>query len=319
MKKIAVLTSGGDAPGMNACVRAVTRAGIYYGLEVYGVEAGYQGLVDGNFTKLGVRDVGNIIQQGGTMLKTSRCKSFMTRGGFAKAVNNLKNNGIDCVITIGGDGTFHGALELKKAGINVIGIPATIDNDLGYTDYCLGFDTAVNTVVDALNNIRDTSMAHERLCVVEVMGRNCGDIALNAGIGAGAEVILVPEVKYPEKEYLKKLVASNESGKKGSIVVVAEGVAKADEILAKIKKHTKLEGRAMSLEYVQRGGAPTARDRVLGSQFGLRAIELLLKGKSGVLLGVEDDKIFDMEIEEALGKAKSLDLDKYRLTDIISI
>ena len=319
MKNIAVLTSGGDAPGMNACIRALVRAGIYYGHNMYGVIGGYQGLVDNEINPLNIRDVGNIIQLGGTILKTSRSKDFTQRRGFAKAVNNCKKNNIDVVVAIGGDGTFTGAEELVDAGINVIAIPATIDNDLGYTDYTIGFDTAVNTVVQSLNNIRDSSLAHERMCVVEVMGRECGDIALMSGIAAGAEVVLVPEVKFSEEEVCKKLIASYQSGKRGSIVVVAEGVGSADSVLQKIKKGTGFEGRAMSVDYIQRGGSPTADDRVLASRLGVRAIELINQNKFGLAVGEKDGHIFEMPVADALKTKKSFNLDLYKLTDIISI
>ena len=319
MKNIAVLTSGGDAPGMNACIRALVRAGIYYGYNMFGIEAGYQGLIEDEIKPLTVRDVGNIIQLGGTILKTSRSKEFTQKEGFAKALNNCKKHKIDVIVAIGGDGTFTGARQLVDAGINVIAIPATIDNDLGYTDFTLGFDTAVNTVVQSLNNIRDTSMAHERLCVVEVMGRECGDIALMAGVSAGAEVVLVPEVKFNVSQVCKKLKASYKSGKKGSIVVVAEGVGSADSVLEKIKKGTGFDGRAMSVDYIQRGGSPTADDRVLASRFGVRAIELVNENKFGLAIGVKDGKLFEMPVDEALKQPKSFDFETYKLTDIISI
>ena len=319
MKKIAVLTSGGDAPGMNACIRAVVRSGIANGYEVVGIKSGYQGLIDKDYVTLGLRDVGNIIQTGGTILKTSRCSEFMQEEGFKKAVENYRSAGFEAIIVIGGNGSLSGATELKKAGVNVIGLPGTIDNDLGYTDFTLGFDTAVNTVTNLLNNVRDTSSAHDRVCVVEVMGRNCGDIALYAGISAGAEIILIPEVKTDMEEIYKKLINSAKTGKKSSIVVVAEGVGKAQVVAEAIQNNTGLESKAVVIGHLQRGGSPSMSDRVFASRLGVVAVECIKSGKTGIAIGIRDNKIITPEIEKAMKEKNVFDEFDYKINNIISI
>ena len=319
MKKIAVLTSGGDAPGMNACIRAIVRAGVELGHKVVGVRAGYQGLVDGRFVNLGLRDVGNIIQLGGTFLKTSRSEEFRNSNGFSKAIENLKKENIDCLVVIGGNGSLSGATELKKAGVNVIGLPGTIDNDLGYTDFTLGFDTAVNTVIDLLNNVRDTSSSHERVCVVEVMGRHCGDIALYSGIAAGAEAIMLPEVKMDIDTVCKKLMMSAKTGKISSIVVVAEGAGKAEQIAEEIEKRTKLEARSVVLGHIQRGGSPSMADRVFASRLGVEAVNLITAEKYGLAVGSKNGKIFSMDLEKAIVVKNTFDKQTYLINEQISI
>ena len=319
MKKIAVLTSGGDAPGMNACIRAIVRAGLDSGDKIIGVKEGYQGLIDGKFVNLGLRDVGNIIQQGGTMLKTSRCAEVMTPEGFNKAVYNCKKEGLDGVIIIGGNGSLRGAVELKNAGVNVIGLPGTIDNDLGYTDFTLGFDTAVNTVTNLLNNVRDTSAAHQRVCVVEVMGRKCGDIALYSGIASGAEEIILPEVKTDYNEVCHKLLKSAKSGKLSSIIVVAEGAAKSDEIAKLIEEKTGLETKSVVIGHLQRGGSPSMADRVFASRIGVEAVNLIDQGKGGLAVGSRNGKIISEDIEKAVKTVNTFDKQTYEINKRISI
>ncbi len=319
MKKIAVLTSGGDAPGMNACIRAVVRSGIASGYEVYGIRAGYQGLINEDYQKLGLRDVGNIIQCGGTILKTSRCPEFTTRAGFTKAVENYKKAGFEAIIVIGGNGSLTGALELSEAGVNVIGLPGTIDNDLGYTDFTLGFDTAVNTVTNLLNNVRDTSSAHDRVCVVEVMGRNCGDIALYSGISAGAETIIIPEVETDMDAICNKLINSAKTGKKSSIVVVAEGAGKAEDIAKIVGKKTKLESKAVTLGHLQRGGSPSMADRVFASRLGVSAVDCVEKNIYGVAIGSRDGIITNIKLKDALAVRNVFDMETYLINNKISI
>ncbi len=319
MKKIALLTSGGDAPGMNACIRAVVRAGIANGYEVIGVLCGYQGLIDQNYVKLGLRDVGNIIQTGGTMLRTSRCEEFMQEKGFKKAVENCKKANFEAIIIIGGNGSLTGAVELAKAGVNVIGIPGTIDNDLGYTDFTLGFDTAVNTVTNLLNNVRDTSASHDRVCVVEVMGRKCGDIALFSGMSAGAEVVLIPEVKVPMEDVYSKLTNSAKTGKRSSIVVVAEGVTTAGEVAKMIQTNTGLESKAVVLGHLQRGGSPSMADRVFASRLGVSAVESIKNGIFNIAIGTKDNKIINLGIEDAIKVKNVFDEFDYKINSIISI
>lgn len=319
MKKIAVLTSGGDAPGMNACIRAVVRSGIVNGYEVVGIIGGYQGLIDENYRTLGLRDVGNIIQTGGTILKTSRCSAFLTEQGFNKAVQNYKKAKFEAIIVIGGNGSLTGATELYKAGVNVVGLPGTIDNDLGYTDFTLGFDTAVNTVTNLLNNVRDTSSAHDRVCVVEVMGRKCGDIALFAGMSAGAEIVLIPEVVTPMEEVYKKLLNSAKTGKKSSIVVVAEGVGNANDVAKQIYEHTGLESKAVVIGHLQRGGSPSMADRVFASRLGVCAVESIKNGEMNIAIGTKNNKINKMNIEKAIKTNNVFDEFDYKINSIISI
>lgn len=319
MKKIAVLTSGGDAPGMNATVRAVVRTAIFHGVEIIGFLRGYQGLVDNEFILLSARDVGNIIQMGGTMLKTSRSSDFQTKNGFEKAIENLKKNEVDGLVVIGGDGSYKGADNINRAGIPTIAIPASIDNDLHYTDSTVGFDTAVDTVVSLMNNVRDTVNAHERLTIVEVMGAHCGDIALYAGVGCGAELIIVPEVKISIEKICEKILKSREKGKKSSIIMLAEGAGKAETLLQEIKKRTGIDGRELVVGHLQRGGSPSMIDRVLGTRFGKFAVDLLLTQKQGLAVGIRGNKLIAMNISEALNYPQTFDMETYNLNDIVSI
>ncbi|MDR1796174.1 MAG: 6-phosphofructokinase [Clostridiales Family XIII bacterium] len=301
MKKIGVLTSGGDAPGMNACVRAVVRTGAYLDMEVFGIERGYDGLIAGDIEQLGPRDVSDTIQRGGTILKTARSEAFLTKEGFDRAVAMMKNFKLEGLVVIGGNGSLSGAVDLKKAGVHVIGLPGTIDNDLPFSDFTIGFDTAVNTALSAISNVRDTSQAHERTTIIEVMGRECGDIAIYAGITGGAEIILVPEVPVDLDDVCRQLIESRNKGKGSSIIVKAEGVDIDSNILdEEITKRTGLDVKVAILGYIQRGGSPTAQDRLLASIVGNEAVKLLHKGVSGKAIGMQGGQIAVHDIEKAL-------------------
>lgn len=317
MKNIAVLTSGGDSPGMNACIRAVTRYGISMGLKVYGVYRGYQGLIEDDFKLLNERSVGNIIQTGGTMLKTARCKEFMTPEGVDKAVENLKKHEIDGLVVIGGDGSFRGARELISRGIMCACIPGTIDNNLYYTDYTIGFDTAVNTVVELINNVRDTSVSHDRVSIVETMGAGCGDIALSAGLASGADVILLPEVKWSIDDVCSKLVDANNHKKECSIIVLSEHVCDPNDLAKMISVKCGIECRTVILGHVQRGGTPTAFDRNLATNSGARAVQELINGNCGVV-GLRGGKYIYVDIETALHGNRKFNEAEYLLAERIS-
>ena len=319
MKKIAVLTSGGDAPGMNAAIRAVVRYSIYHDIKVYGVQRGYKGLMEGELQEMSISSVGDIIHRGGTILRSARSLEFKEKEGQKKALNVLDVFKIDCLLVIGGDGSFMGAKALSEQGFPAIGIPGTIDNDLAYTDFTIGFDTAVNTALDAISKLRDTTSSHERVSIIEVMGRNCGDIALYAGLAGGAEAILVPEMPYDLDEICKKLISSNNRGKTQSIILVAEGVGSATEIGHVIQERTGLEARSTILGHIQRGGTPSATDRLLGSRLGGAAVQLLIDGKSSRVVGIKDNDIIDLDIHEALSMKRQFNLDMYNLAQILSI
>ncbi|HHW37171.1 MAG TPA: 6-phosphofructokinase [Bacillales bacterium] len=319
MKKIGVLTSGGDSPGMNAAIRAVVRKAIYHGLEVYGINYGYTGLITGDMRKLELGSVGDIIHRGGTILYTARCDEFKTEEGRQKALDELNRYGIEGLIVIGGDGSFRGAANLTKKGFPCIGIPGTIDNDIPGTDFTIGFNTALNTVIDAIDKIRDTATSHERTYVIETMGRNAGDLALWAGLAGGAESIIIPEVDYNMDEIVGRIIRGHERGKKHSIIIVAEGVGSGIELSKKIQEATKLETRATVLGYIQRGGKPTAIDRMLASRFGAKAVELLLEGKAGRMVGIERNQIVDHDIIVALSGVHKIDEDVYKLSQELSI
>jgi 6-phosphofructokinase 1 len=311
MRSLAILTSGGDAPGMNAAIRAFTRYALNQGLRVFGVERGYEGLINNQIYEMGMRSVSDILQRGGTILKTARSDAFKKVEGQKTAYENLKARGVDGLCVIGGDGTFTGAKVFgDRFGFPVVGIPGTIDNDLAYTQYTLGFDTAVNTVLDAINKIRDTMTSHDRVCIVEVMGRNCGDIALYAGIAGGAEAILVPEIEYDVQQLATSIKENYEKGKTSDIIILAEGAGKAEELAIVLKALTKISTRSVVLGHVQRGGSPTLQDRLLGAKFGVRAVELLMQGKSAVV-GVDDNVIIDMDIAKALAMKKVFDKKLY--------
>ncbi|MFP7171849.1 6-phosphofructokinase [Terribacillus sp. 7520-G] len=319
MKKIGVLTSGGDSPGMNAAIRSVVRKAIYHDLEVYGIYNGYQGLIDGNIKQLDLGSVGDIIQRGGTMLHTARCEQFKTDEGQDKGIEQLKRFGIEGLVVIGGDGSFRGAEKLTKKGYPCIGVPGTIDNDIPGTDFTIGFDTALNTVIEAIDKIRDTATSHERTYVVEVMGRHAGDIALWAGLADGAESILIPEQPTDFNDVIERLKRGQERGKKHSIIIVAEGVGSGFEFGKRIEEATNMDTRVTILGHVQRGGSPTANDRVLASRLGAKAVDLLLEGKSGRMVGIQNNKLVDHDILEILDRKHEIDLDMYKLSQELSI
>lgn len=319
MKNIAVLTSGGDSPGMNAAIRAVVRTSIYNGLKVYGIRKGYNGLIHGDVIEMNLSSVADIIQRGGTILRTARSEEFQTQEGMQKAVNIADVFNFDGIVVIGGDGSFRGANELSQKGVACVGVPGTIDNDLAYTDYTIGFDTAVNTVLDAINKIRDTTTSHERISIIEVMGRNSGDIALFSGLAGGAESIIVPEVQYNCDDVCKRLLQGKNRGKLHSIILLAEGVGKATELADEIHNKIDMEVRVTILGYLQRGGSPSAFDRLLASRLGARAVEVLLSGETARVVGIKDNKIIDEDIEKALGMKKAFNMDMYELAKILSI
>jgi 6-phosphofructokinase 1 len=319
MKRIGVLTSGGDAPGMNAAVRAVVRKAMFHGLEVYGIYNGYQGLIEDRIEKLDLGSVGDIIQRGGTKLFTARCPEFKTVEGQLKGIENLKKHGIEALVVIGGDGSYQGAKKLTEHGYPCIGVPGTIDNDIPGTDFTIGFDTALNTVIDAVDKIRDTATSHERTYVIEVMGRHAGDLALWAGLAAGAETILIPEAEYDMNEIVTRLQRGSERGKKHSIILVAEGVGSAVDVGKKIEEATGFDTRVTVLGHVQRGGAPSAFDRVLAGRLGARAVELLLDGKGGRCVGIQNNQLVDHDIIEALSQKHQIGLDMYKLSQELSI
>lgn len=306
MRKIAVLTSGGDAPGMNAAIRGVVRCASSRGMEVYGIERGYDGLIKGNIFRMDSRSVSDTIQKGGTILKTARCPEFETEEGIKKGGDVLKAYGIEGLVVIGGDGSFRGMKDLSQmCGIVCMGIPGTIDNDLGYTDFTLGFDTAVNTVLDALNKIRDTMTSHDRACIIEVMGRHCGDIALYSGMAGGAESIVVPELPFNIDEICAKMRRNVIKGKVSDIIVLAEGVCSAEQLKAEIHDRTGVTIRTVKLGYIQRGGTPSMADRVLAARCADRAVELLYEDSAtSRVIGIKNNVIVDIEIEEALSIKK---------------
>ncbi|QIL46566.1 6-phosphofructokinase [Vagococcus coleopterorum] len=304
MKRIAILTSGGDAPGMNAAVRAVTRKAIYEGMEVYGINYGYAGLVAGDIRKLDVSDVGDIIQRGGTVLYSARYPEFATEEGQLKGIEQLKKFGIEGLVVIGGDGSYHGALALTKHGYPTVGIPGTIDNDIPGTDYTIGFDTASNTVLEAVDKLRDTATSHVRTFIIEVMGRDAGDIALWAGVAAGADYIVIPEREFDIKEIAAKISKSRERGKRHCLIMVAEGVMSGQEFKDLLSQEGDFHERVSVLGHVVRGGAPSVRDRVLASKFGWKAVELLKEGKGGLCVGIRNEEIIASDIIDTLENQK---------------
>jgi len=319
MKKIGVITSGGDAPGMNAGIRAIVRYGIYLGMQVYGIERGYAGLIEDTIYPLNMRSVSDIVHRGGTILKTARCPEFKEKEGQDRAIEIIKKRGLEGIIVMGGDGSFMGAKILSERGIPTIGIPCTIDNDLPYTDYTIGFDTAGNTALDAINKLRDTMTSHERISIVEVMGRHCGDIALYAGIAGGAEMILVPEKKFTIETLCKKLIESYDEGKKSGIIVLAEGAGHAEDLAREINARTNFEVRATVLGHIQRGGGPSMVDRILATKCGVHAVKLLKKGVGNRVVGIKNNKIIDMDITEAISLKRKFDQSLYNIAEIVSL
>lgn len=316
---IGVLTSGGDSPGMNAAIRAVVRAGVYNGMKVIGVKHGYNGLIEGDMIEMSARSVSDIIHRGGTILFTARSPEFMTPEGREKAVSMAKIFGLEGVVVIGGDGSFRGARELSRLGIPTIGIPGTIDNDISCSDYTIGFDTAVNTAMDAINKLRDTAASHDRCSVIEVMGRHAGYIAMHCGIAGGAESIIIPEKTFKSEDVIKDIIEGKNRGKRRFIVVVAEGIGGAGELAKEIESQTGIESRATILGHVQRGGSPTATDRVVASKMGVKAVELLSKGIGNRVIAMKNNKVVDYDIEEALNMKKEIDVEMFKLAKILGI
>lgn len=318
MKKIGVLTSGGDAPGMNAVIRAVTRAAIAKGMEVVGVRRGYNGLINGDIVPLDARSVSDIIQRGGTMLYTARCAEFRYEEGLQQAKKTCEEQGIEGLVVVGGDGSFRGAADLSARGILSIGVPGTIDNDISMTEYTIGYDTAMNTVVEMVDKLRDTAQSHDRCSVVEVMGRNAGYIALNAGIACGATYIITKEEPFTVNDVIAKIIEGQKSGKHHFIVIVAEGIGGSEQLAKEIEQATGVESRATILGHVQRGGSPTVQDRVAASQLGYYAVDLLSKGIGNRVVGLQHNEVVDYDIQEALKMKKEFPHDLYKIANEIS-
>ena len=322
MKTIGVLTSGGDSPAMNAAIRAVVRMGTDNNLRILGVQNGYNGLVEGNIIELDRNSVADIIHRGGTILKTARSEEFKTIEGRERAKKVMDVFKMDALVVIGGDGSFKGAELLSELGVQVIGIPGTIDNDLAYTDYTIGFDTALNTILDCINKIRDTSTSHQRISIVEVMGRECGDLALFAGIAGGAENVIIPEVEFSFDEICASIFEGKTKGKVHNLIILAEGVAKniggAETLAKQLEDVTGIECRATVLGYIQRGGNPSAFDRILASKLGARAIELLIDGKTARAVGMKNGEVMDIDIKDALAMEKDFDQKLYYISRALS-
>jgi len=323
MKSIGVFTSGGDAPGMNACIRSVVRNALYLGIDVYGIKYGYNGMIEGDIYKMKSYSVSNIVQRGGTILKSARSKDFMTKEGRAKAFEQLSKRGIEGLVAIGGDGTFTGAnIFYEEHGIPIVGAPGTIDNDLFGSDYTIGFDTAVNTALDAIDKIRDTANSHDRVFFVEVMGRHSGYIAIHCGIGGGAELVMVPETSTTIQDVIDTLKEGRDRQKTSSIIVVAEGDEQGNAITIseKVSKVLPdLDIRVSTLGHIQRGGSPTSFDRILSSRLGMAAVEGLVNGKKNVMVGLENDKITYTSFKLAISKSKAINEELMRLVNILSI
>ncbi|MDI3280344.1 MAG: 6-phosphofructokinase [Bacillota bacterium] len=334
MRRLGVLTSGGDAPGMNAAIRAVVRTALHYELEVYGIRHGFHGLMHDDMVQMSSRSVGDIIHRGGTILRTARAEEFRTEEGKKRALAVLESRGLEGLVVIGGDGSFRGAAELAASGkVKVVGIPGTIDNDIPGTDFTVGFDTAVNNVVDAINKIRDTATSHERVYVVEVMGRHTGFIALSAGLAGGAESILIPEEPYDLEELCARVLSGYRRGKSHSIIVVAEGIeggpvppgrgceleSPGFKVGRYVQQRTGLETRVIILGHIQRGGTPTVLDRTLATLFGARAVEVLRAGRSGVMVGVQGQQVVEVPFEEVFARKKAIPHEVWQLANVLSL
>ncbi len=319
LKKIGILTSGGDSPGMNTALRAVTRTAIQNGLEVIGIEQGYQGIFDKKFIELGPRDVGGIMQRGGTFLYTARCAHFLSPAGRAEALENLRAEGIDALVIIGGNGSLTGGLELERLGMPVVGLPGSIDNDLYGTDVAIGVDTCLNTILHAIDNIKDTASSHHRTFILEVMGRNSGYLALMSALSGGAEVAVIPEIPTDMNDVRQKMAAAFERGKSHFIIVVSEGASlKTSEIYDYLCQHTSYEARIIILGHVQRGGSPSAFDRILATKLGYAAVQTLLEGKSGIMMGLMGNSIVGTPLEEVVSRPKPVDLVGFELIKLLS-
>lgn len=319
MRRIAILTSGGDAPGMNGAIRAVVRKSLYYGYEVFGIERGYEGLIQGNFKQMNSASVAGIIQRGGTVLKTARSKDFQTPEGFNKALRNLKEYNIFCLVVVGGDGSMAGAKKLAEAGINTVVIPGTIDNDMAGTDYTIGFDTALNTALDAVNKIRDTVESHSRVAIIEVMGRSAGHIALMTGLACGAEKILLPEEKLDLDSVCRKLSETYKRGKRYSIIVVAEGAASGYDVAKAIKEKTAFDASVTVLGYIQRGGSPSAKDNIMASRMGSAAVDAIAENTMNCLVGANLGEIVLLDYATAMQGARGVNKKLHRLAGILSL
>lgn len=318
-KRIAVLTSGGDAPGMNAAIRAVVRKALYCNLDVIGVYRGYQGLIHQDFIPMQMDTVASIINSGGTMLKSARSEQFMTVEGFNLAVRNLRKNNVDALVVIGGDGSMAGARKLSDAGIATIVIPATIDKDMPGTDYTLGFDTALNTILEAVYKIRDTASSHDRVAIIEVMGRRAGHLALMAGVACGAEAILIPEIPFDIRDICKGLIETYNRGKRYSIIMVAEGVGTGFSIAEQIKMHTEFSPHVTVLGYLQRGGFPTAMDNITGSRMGNLAVECIIREQADCLVAVQQDRVVAISYEEVERYTAAIDQPLHGLARILAM
>ncbi len=321
MKKIGILTSGGDAPGMNAAIRSVVRCASGYNIDVYGIECGYSGMLDGSIFRIDDRFVSGTVQKGGTILRTDRCPEFLQKEYRKKGYENLLAYGIEGLVVIGGDGSFAGMNAFyHDFGMPCVGIPGTIDNDLSYTDFTLGFDTAVNTVLSAVNNIRDTMTSHNRACILEVMGRKCGDIAAYAGVAGGAEIVLVPEIPYDINDVVKTIKYDKIKGKQSVIIILAEGVCSCAELKEKILEQVdSLQIRTVKLGYIQRGGTPTMADRILAARWGVKAVELLQRDDCGCrVVGIKENKVIDLTYDEAMAMPSKFDSDLYRIAKMLS-
>lgn len=319
IRRIGVLTSGGDAPGMNALIRSVVRSASANDISVLGIRRGYSGLINGDIIEMGARSVDGIIRKGGTMLYTARCKEMLTEEGLQKAADTCRYLGIDGLICCGGDGTFRGAQALSRKGVPCIGVPGTIDNDIGCSDYTIGFDTACNTAIECIDKLRDTMQSHERCSVVEVMGRNAGHLALYVGLAVGATAVLVPESKESfDTEIIEKIRNARLNGFTHYMVVVAEGAGSAFDVANRIRDEIALDPRVTVLGHVQRGGSPTARDRVMATRMGYRAVEILAAGSTNRIVGVHQGKIFDIDIDEALSMNKGLDMEEWAVLEAMT-
>ena len=319
VKRIGVLTSGGDAPGMNACIRAVVRSSLARGIECVGIRRGYAGLIAGDFVEMDNSSVSRIINRGGTILYSARCDEFRTEEGQRKAANTCKLLGLDGLVAIGGDGTFRGAQDLSKFGISVVGIPGTIDNDINCTDYTIGFDTAANTAVECIDKLRDTMQSHERCAVVEVMGRHAGYLALYVGVAVGATAVLVPEHPYDFKvQVADNIRHARLNGKTNFMIVVAEGAASAVEVGRQIQEELALDPRVTILGHIQRGGSPTAKDRVMATRMGYEAVRVLAEGKTNRVICAKDDQIIDLDIDEGLAMKKTLNSEEFKVMTVMT-
>ena len=319
IKKIGVLTSGGDAPGMNPAIRAVVRAGLKYGLDVFGVMDGYKGLVEGNIFQMDRHSVSDIIDRGGTILGTARLREFKEESVRQIAVDNLRKLGIDALVVIGGDGSYMGAKKLTEMGINCVGLPGTIDNDIASTDYTIGYDTCLNTIIDSIDKIRDTTESHQRCAIIEVMGNHCGDLALFSGIAEGAEMIITPDHPIPENEIIEALKKLHDQQRKRAIVIVSEKIyPDIHAFAARVAEQTGFEAKAEVLGRVQRGGSPSAFDRILAARMGAHAVDCLLDGKGGICIGMVNNKIVSYDIYEALQLPRDKHVSVLRLIDILN-